>query len=117
MDERPGGKASLAGRTGIRSRSSEDVIGDPFLVFGGCEALRLEVEHRAVAPAERHQLLVRAELDHPAVLEHADAVGVADRGKAVRDEDGRAAPRGGPEISKNAVENLRLAPNVELRGG
>src|SRR5258705_5031222 len=78
MDERPGGKASLTGRTGALSRSSEDVIADSFLVLGGGESLGLEVEHHAVAPALRHQLLVRAELDHPAVLEHADAVGVAD---------------------------------------
>src|SRR5437870_5608056 len=116
MDERPGGKTSLAGRTGAPPRSGEDVIGDPFLVLGGGEALRLEVEHRAVAPAQRHQLVVSAELDHPAVLEHADAVGVADRGKAMRDEDGCTPPGSAPEISKNVVEDLGLAPNVELRG-
>ena len=47
----------------------------------------------AVAPAQRHQLVVAAELDHPAVLEHADAVGVPDGREAVRDED-RGARRG-----------------------
>src|SRR5947209_7028597 len=51
------------------------------------EARRLQLEHRAVAAAGRHQLVVRAELDHPAVLEHADAVGVTHRREAMGDED------------------------------
>ena len=43
------------------------------------EALRLQIEHRPVAPAERHQFVVRAELDDAAVFEHADAIGLANR--------------------------------------
>ena len=95
-----------------RRRSGEDVIGRPLLVLGRAEALRLQIEHRAVAAALRHQLVVRAELDDAAVLEHADAVGVAHRGEAVRDEDRRAVARGG----EDAVEDLRFAAHVELRG-
>ena len=74
------------------------------------EPRRLEVEHRAVAPAARHQLVVRAELDDGAVLEHADAVGLAHGREAVRDEDRRAAARG----VEDALEDLRLAAHVEL---
>src|SRR5437870_3644891 len=102
MAERPGGRSSRT--TTLPPRSGEDVIRDPFLALSGAEALRLQDEHRAVAPSLRHQLLVRAELDHPAVLEHADAVGVAHRGKTMRDEDGRAMPGGG----EDAVEDLGL---------
>ena len=83
----------------------------PFLVFAA-EALRLQIEHRPVAAVERHQLVVRAELDDLAVLEHADPIGVAHGREAVRDQDGRAVPRRGQE----ALEDLRLAAHVELRG-
>src|SRR5207248_2678415 len=78
---------------------------------GGGEALRLQIKHRAVATAFGHELVVRAELDDLAVLEHADAVGVPHRGKAMRDEDGCAAAAG----REDAIEYLRLAANVELR--
>ena len=77
------------------------------------EALRLQVEHRAVAAAERHQLVMGAELDDLAVLEHADAIGEPDRREAVRDQD-RRPPAGGGE---QPLEDLHLAANVELRGG
>src|SRR5581483_3766968 len=40
-----------------------------------------------VAPAEREQVVVLALLDDPAVLEHDDAVGVADRREPVRDDE------------------------------
>src|SRR5215210_7017824 len=92
--------------------SGEDVIDDSLLVLRR-EALGLEIEHRPVAAAERHQLLMGAELDHPAVLQHTDAVGMAHRREAVRDEDGRAVPGGG----EDAFEDLGLAAHVELRGG
>jgi hypothetical protein len=65
----------------------------------------------ATDAALRHQLVVRAKLDDLTVLEHADAVGVAHRGKPMRDQDGRALATG----SQDAIEDLRLAPNVELR--
>src|SRR5206468_1488947 len=107
MDDRAGGNAS--GTVG-RGRSGEDVIGFSLLVLGGGEALGLKVEHRAVATALGHELVVRAELDDPAVFEHADAVGVADRRKAMRDEDGGAVTTG----SQDAVEDLGLAADVEL---
>src|SRR5437867_798423 len=63
-----------------------------------------------VAAARRHQLRVRAELDHLAVLQHADPIGVADGREAVRDQDRRGAPSGG----EDAVEDLGLAADVEL---
>ena len=80
------------------------------LLLAEGEPLRLELEHRAVAPALGHELVVRAELDDPAVLEHADAVDVSHGGEAVRHEDRRAVPGGG----QHPLEDLRLAPHVEL---
>src|SRR5262245_34322736 len=99
IDDSAGGSGPIA---------SEDVIGRVLLG----EALRLQVEHGAVAAAARHQLVVGAELDDAAVLEHADAVGVADGGEAMRDEDGGALPGGGEQ----AIEDLRFAAHVELGG-
>src|SRR6266576_398827 len=107
MDDSAGGSGSIA-----RSRSGEDVIRRALLLARGAEALRLQIEHRPIPPRKRHQLVVRAELDDPAVLEHADAIGMADRRKAMRDQDGRAMPRHGEQT----IENLRFAAHVELRG-
>jgi hypothetical protein len=92
-------------------RSLEDVIGNA-LLFGICEALRLQIEHRPIAAAERHQLVVRAKLDHPAVFQHADPVGVANRLKAMRDQNGCAMPSG----REQALENLGFSSHIELRG-
>ena len=38
------------------------------------EALRLQIEHRAIAPVQGHQFGVRAELDDLPLLEHADPI-------------------------------------------
>src|SRR3989441_1078799 len=62
MDDSAGGSGSIV--PGGRSRSGEDVIRRALLLRND-EALRLQIEHRPVAPGERHQLVVRAELDHP----------------------------------------------------
>src|SRR5947209_17407715 len=67
--------------------SGEDIVGRPFLVGGRREATRLQLEHLAVAPAQRQQLVVAAEFDHPAMLQDGDAVGVPHRREAVRDQD------------------------------
>src|SRR5882672_10176546 len=69
IDESAGGSASAA-------RSGEDVIRGPLLFACDVEALGLQVEHRAIAAVQCHQLVVRAELDDTALLEHADAIGV-----------------------------------------
>ena len=81
------------------------------------EARRLQLEHRAVAAAVGHQLVVGAELDHPAVLDHADAVGQAHRREAVRHEDRRAvrgsrrapARRSRPRRARRAARSARRA--------
>src|SRR5512146_2325566 len=60
------------------SRSGEDVIDHLGIVIlvgqPGGEALGLQVEHRAVATAARHQLVVAAQLHDPTVFDHADPV-------------------------------------------
>src|SRR5713101_8682868 len=109
IDDSAGGSGSIA--PGARSRSGEDVIRGA-LLLRDVEALRLHIEHCPVAPGERHQLIVRAQLDDPAVLEHADAIGMADRGEAMRDQDGGAMPR----RREQAIEDLRFTAHVELRG-
>ena len=101
--------AAAARSLGVR-RGRHSVM--PSSSSAAAETLRLQIEHRAIAPAERHQLVVRAELDDPAVLEHADAIGMAHGREAMRDEDGRAVARRGEQ----AIEDLRLAAHVELRG-
>src|ERR1700688_1350524 len=98
-----GGMPSVEDTAALRSR-----LGG---VTAMAEARRLQLEHRPVAAAEGHQLVVGAELDHPAVLEHADAIGMAHRREAVRDEDGGGMAGGG----EDAIEDLRLAAHVELR--
>src|SRR5437762_3478145 len=76
--------------------SSEDIEHHLLVGFvdgqAGGESLGLQVEHGAVATAVSHQLVVGAELDDLAVLEHADAVGMPHGGEAVGDEDGGALP-------------------------
>src|SRR4029453_8682292 len=79
-------KASNASRgSGETSlvRSLEDVIRDPLFILGRAESSRLQVEHRPIAAVQGHELGVRAELDHPPLLEHADAVGMTYGGEAV----------------------------------
>src|SRR5215472_17004076 len=71
--------AARAGTPGCRAATSRKaraamVLWTALLVRRNRETFRLQIEHRAVASAERHQLVVRAELNHAAVFEHADAV-------------------------------------------
>src|SRR6202167_5859886 len=76
IDDSAGGSGSIA-------CSGEDVIGGALLLALDVnplgiqvKPLRLQIEHRPVAPGERHQLVVRAELDDLAMLEHADTIGM-----------------------------------------
>ena len=63
-----------------------------------------------VATVEGDELVVRAELDDAAALEHGDAVGVADRRQAVGDDDRRAPGQRGIERRLH----LRLVVVVEV---
>src|ERR1700733_12202383 len=72
IDDRAGGSGSIP-----RSRSGENVIGCT-LLLGDVEALCLQVEHRPVAPGECHELIVRTELDDPAVLKYANTISMTD---------------------------------------
>src|SRR3954464_623092 len=104
IDDRAGGRSSCC-------RSGEDVILLALLVLRGVEPLRLQIEHRLIASAQRHQLVVGAELDDPTTLEDADAIGLPHGGEAMRDQDGRRVPGRG----EDALEDLRFAADVELR--
>src|SRR5258708_18374518 len=116
IDDSAGGSGSIVPVVlGARSRSGEDVIGCALLGFSvtqDIETLCLQVEHRPIAPAERYQFVMCAEFDDPAMLEHANTVGMADRGVTMRDQDGGAMPRGGEQ----AIKDLRFPAHVELRG-
>src|ERR1700736_1917987 len=105
IDDSAGGSGSIA-----RSRSGEDVIRRALLVVRNVESLRLQIEHGPIAPDERHQLVVRAELDDPAVLEHADTIGMADCREAMRDQNGGAMP----SRREQTIEDLRFSTHVEL---
>ena len=63
--------------------------------------------------AQAHQLLVGSVFNEPAVLQEEDAVGLADRGEAVGDVDGRAALAQLPEAGEEFVLRLR----IQGRGG
>src|ERR1700722_1913833 len=109
MDWSAGGRGSS-----VVSDLVEGVIkkasGGHALLLGKMEALGLQIEHGAVAATQGHQLIVSAQFHHPAFLEHADAVGMADGGETMRDQDGGAMPGRGQQ----AIEDLRLSAHVEL---
>ena len=71
------------------------------------------LEHRGVLPALREQLGVRAELDDLAVVDHGDPVGTHRCRETVGDEDRGATL----EQRVEAVLDLRLAAQIEVRGG
>src|SRR5207247_1797537 len=76
IDESAGGNAAMLTPVVPAASprcSTEDVIGRSLLVLGCAETLCLQVEHRPVAAAFGHQLVVRSELDDAAFFEHADA--------------------------------------------
>src|SRR6266403_3862856 len=110
MDDSPGGSGSIV--PGARSRLGEDIIRRALLLARDAEPLRLQIEHRSIASAERHQLVMRAELNDPAVLQHTDTISMTNRGEAMRNEDGRAMPR----CSEQAIENFRFPAHVKLSG-
>src|ERR1700682_2557245 len=97
MDRNAGGSGSIVPVVpGARFLSGEEVV-PRTLLFRNVEALRLKIQHCSIAPAESHQLVMRAELDDPAVLEHTDAISMADRGEAMRDQNSRAMPGRGEQ--------------------
>src|SRR5215469_18046141 len=98
-----------------RMASLEDIKGHLFLAFFGRaarEALRLEREHGPVPAAKRHQLIVAAFLDDVAVLYDCNPVSMPYRREPMRNKDRRAGSR----CRQDPLEDLRLAPDVELSG-
>src|ERR1700720_2167638 len=100
-----GGPIAASSGGGIAAIAAIAAIGGIAAIAAIAEARRLQLEHRPVAAGGGHQLVVGAELDHLAVLEHADAIGVAHGREAMRDQDGGGVAGGG----EDAVEDLRLA--------
>src|SRR5713101_886701 len=76
------------------------------------EARRLQLEHRAVASAKRHQFVMRSQFDHAPMFEHANAIRVTHRRESMRYQNCRRVVR----RRQNSIENLALAPYIELRG-
>src|SRR5262245_4538479 len=113
IDDSIGGSRSKRVSGAGTAVSAKDVIRRSIFVFSGVETLRLQFEHRSIAPALRHQLVVRTELDDASVLEHADPIGVTHRRKAMRNQNRRRVPR----RREDAIEDLHLAAHIELRGG
>src|SRR5215469_5219703 len=107
MEESVGGRGSIAPSCFACERSlGEDFIRCALLI-GFLEPLRLKVEHRSIAAAQRHQFVVRAEFDHSPMLEYADAVGMAHGGESVRDQNsGTVSGR-----REQALEYFGLAPH------
>ena len=76
-------------------------------------------------PPSVHQFVVAAELDHPALLEDADPVGMADRREPVRDEDRGDVPawrsgsgrRSRPRPGRPAGRSARRAAPVRRLAG
>src|ERR1700722_5854883 len=101
MDWSAGGRGSRPG-----SCLGEGIIGGALLV-GKMEALGLQIEHGAVATTQRYQLIVCTESDDPALLQHADAVSMANGRKAMGNQDGGAVPGGGQET----IEDLGFSPD------
>ena len=115
---RPGGRRRLQERRGSRRDPARPRLMRP----PHHELLAGEVVVEALA---LHQLVVRAVLDEPALLEHQDQVGVADRAQAVRDDEGRApfeqrvhvllhdALRLGVERARGLVEDQDRRASIE----
>jgi hypothetical protein len=89
MEERAGGKGSMAGGLG------EDVIRSALLFVLNAKALRLQIEHGSVTPGQRQQFVVRTKLDNVPLFKHANAIGLPNGGETMRDEDGGAMPGSG----------------------
>src|SRR5215813_8546726 len=69
------------------------------------QLLAMEV---GVVAGLREQLRMRPFLRDAAVLEHDDGVGVADRGRAVRDQNRRPAAHHGAQAAENPLFRLRV---------
>src|SRR5258706_12783462 len=77
------------------------------------ETRGLQCEHGVVPAAGGYQLIVRAELDHLAMFQDANAVGMTHRREPVRNQNRCSVARCG----KNSFEDLCFAAHVELGSG
>src|SRR5229473_2816047 len=100
---------SASSETGCSIRSSV-FLSRAIRVLGHvCGPVSIE---RRVEAAFRQQLVVRALLDDPAVLQHDDQVGIPNRRQAVGDDEGR--PAGEQELQR--ALDLALGADVDRRG-
>src|ERR1700760_4821410 len=68
----------------------------------------LTVEQRRVGAANVHQLVVRPVFADATIVQHHDPVGVADRGKTMRDQDGRDGVASSPRLIEHRLEEAQL---------
>src|SRR5919106_1733361 len=100
-------KTPLSGFT--RASIRHAAAGEEGRGLGGGRPVPVE---RAVAAAERDELVVRALLDDAAVLEDDDEVGAADRREPVGDDERRPSREESPQRELDAA----LGPDVDARG-
>src|SRR6266542_3793953 len=99
----------MAGNAGGRS-STVRIERFSFVLRFRAETGSLKFEHGAVAATQGYQFIVCSEFNHFAVFQHADSIGASHGGKTVGDEDRGGLARG----FEDAIENLSLAPHIEL---
>src|SRR5690606_10878270 len=110
-EARPGGHAPPYGTDRLGRRTAEIPLGNPD-GSRSCVGLGLQGEHLGVSAPQGHQLLVRAVFDYLPLMQHVDAIRVADGGEPMRDEQHRPPPEQVP----NTLEQRVFGLGVE-RGG
>src|SRR5579872_3627606 len=104
----PFGATSQFNESGCKAKYEDDAC--PLL--GGAAERELAADKFGVEAAARQQFGVGAGFDQAPGIEHGDHLGIAHRGKAMRDDDGGAVAH---QVGER-LAHLRLADGVEVRG-
>src|SRR5579871_1809642 len=109
IERKAGGMSSILGRLACCIKL-DFLLARLFAV--AFESRCLQFEHGAIPSALRHQFVVRAELDYPAVFQYANAIRLTNRREPMRDQNrGYLARR-----FQDAFEDFGFAAHVELSG-
>ena len=111
---RTGRSATPCGRAAVANAAS-DLWASDTVSLGECP--RLALEQRPIRASDVHQFVVSAVLGDVAVFEDNDAVGMADRGEAVRDQDRRDRSPSCQVLIEHRVEEAQFGAGVEVGGG